>query len=273
MKWRTTGLNLAEKNSSGPGQDTPAGAPYAPEEEKKQRLQVYLAHAGVASRRAAEKLITSGRVEVNGKPVTVLGEKVSPGDEVTLDGAPVKTETRIRHILLHKPPLYLCSSFDPQGRALAKDLLPKDIGERLYNIGRLDYRSSGLILFTNDGEFTAKTGHPRAGIEKEYLVEAAGPIPDSVLEEFGQGIVIEGIRYQAAGIERLGRRSIRVVLIEGKNREIRKVFSYFHLHPEKLHRIRIGPVLIGDLQPGESRPLTSEEVIALGRNDKKREEN
>jgi 23S rRNA pseudouridine2605 synthase len=233
---------------------------------------VYLAHAGVASRRAAEKLITSGRVEVNGRPVTVLGEKVRAGDEVTLDGAPVRTEARLRRIVLHKPPLYLCSASDPQGRALARDLLPEDIGERLYNIGRLDYRSSGLILFTNDGDFAAKTGHPRAGIEKEYLVEAAGPIPDSVLEDFGQGIVIEGVHYQAAVIERLGRRSIRVVLIEGKNREIRKVFSHFHLHPEKLHRIRIGPVLIGDLPPGKSRPLTGEEIAALERSDRRQDE-
>jgi 23S rRNA pseudouridine2605 synthase len=240
------GLNLPEKDELGPV-----------------RLQVYLAHAGVASRRGAEKLITQGRVAVNGLVVTVLGEKVNPGDEVCLDGIPVKTEGRFRYLVLHKPPRYLCSSFDPQGRPLALDLLPPGIGERLYNIGRLDFLSSGLILFTNDGNFAAQIGHPRAGIEKEYLVEATGLISDDVLEALRQGISIEGVRYQAHRVERLDKRSLRVVLIEGKNREIRRVFSYFHLHPEKLHRVRIGPVRIGGLSGGESRPLTGDELGAL----------
>jgi 23S rRNA pseudouridine2605 synthase len=224
------------------------------------RLQVYLAHAGAASRRASERFILSGRVEVNGRKVTELGEKVGPGDEVRLDGVPVKPETRLRYIVLHKPPLYLCSSFDPQGRALALDLLPKDITERLYTVGRLDYRSSGLVLFTNDGDFAAAVSHPGREIEKEYLVEASGRIPDEVIEAFLQGVFIEGVRYQARSIDRLGSRALRVVLIEGKNREIRRVFSHFHLHPEKLHRVRIGPLHIGELRPGESRPLTKEEI-------------
>jgi 23S rRNA pseudouridine2605 synthase len=234
------------------------------------RLQVYLAHAGAASRRASERLIVSGRVEVNGRTVTELGEKVGSGDEVRLDGVPVKIETRLRYIALYKPPLYLCSSSDPQGRALALELLPNDITERLYTIGRLDYRSSGLVLFTNDGDFAAAVSHPRGEIEKEYVVEASGHIPDEVLEAFLQGIVIEGVRYAARSIDRLGSRSMRVVLIEGKNREIRRVFSHFHLHPEKLHRIRIGPVRIGELRPGESRPLTAEEIRGLGRSDRTR---
>ncbi|MDR2743161.1 MAG: rRNA pseudouridine synthase [Treponema sp.] len=229
------------------------------------RLQVYLAHAGAASRRASERFILSGRVEVNGRKVTELGEKVGPGDEVRLDGVPVKIETRHRYIVLHKPPLYLCSSFDPQGRALALDLLPKDIAERLYTVGRLDYRSSGLVLFTNDGDFAAAVGHPSREIEKEYLVEASGRIPDEVIEAFRRGALIEGVLYQARSIDRLGSRILRVVLIEGKNREIRRVFSHFHLHPEKLHRVRIGPVHIGELRPGESRPLTEEERGILGK--------
>jgi 23S rRNA pseudouridine2605 synthase len=230
---------------------------------KTMRLQVYLAHAGAASRRASERLITAGCVEVNGRTVTELGVKVGPGDEIRLDGRPVKTEARRRYIVLHKPPLYLCSSSDPQGRALALDLLPRDITERLYTVGRLDYRSSGLVIFTNDGDFAARVGHPRREIEKEYFVEASGHIPDEVPEAFLRGIVIEGVCYRAENIERRGSRSLRIVLIEGKNREIRRIFSHFHLHPEKLHRIRIGPVRIGELGPGESRPLTKEELQAL----------
>jgi 23S rRNA pseudouridine2605 synthase len=180
-----------------------------------------------------------------------------------VDGKPVQTDSRVRYIALHKPPSYLCSSADPQGRRLALDLLPSEITERLYNVGRLDYLSSGLILFTNDGDFTAKIGHPRSGIEKEYLVEASGSIPDEFVDAFRQGLTIDGVLYRPEQIERQGRRELRVVLIEGKNREIRRVFSHFHLHPARLHRIRIGPVKIGDLAEGASRPLSEPEITEI----------
>lgn len=233
------------------------------QEDKALRLQVYLAHAGVGSRRSAETLITAGRVSVNGRIVSVLGEKVLPGDRVCLDGVLIQAESRLRYLALHKPPEYICSSVDPQGRPLALDLLPQDIKERLYSVGRLDYQSSGLIIFTNDGDFAAAVSHPSAGIEKEYILETSGIIPDAVPEAFTGGVLVAGIRYQALGIERLGRKSLRIVLIEGKNREIRRVFSHFHLHPVKLCRIRIGPVLLGDLKAGESRALTNRELSDL----------
>jgi 23S rRNA pseudouridine2605 synthase len=227
------------------------------------RIQVFLAHAGVASRRASEKLILEGRIQVNGRLVTLLGEKVGPGDTVCLDGRPVKAETRLRYLALHKPPRYICSSHDPQNRPLALDLLPQEITERLYSVGRLDFLSTGLILFTNDGAFAARAGRPSSGFEKEYLVEATGLIPDAVLEAFAQGIKIEDACYLARDIERIGRKSLRICLVEGKNREIRRVFSHFHLHPRRLHRIRIGPVLLGNLKEGESRPLTGKELRIL----------
>ncbi len=234
------------------------------------RLQAYLARSGVASRRASEGLILSGRVSVNGEVVTVLGTKVVPGDEVAVDGAAVAPESRLHYLALHKPPEYLCSSSDPQGRRLALELLPPEIGERLYNVGRLDYRSSGLILFTNDGDFAAAVSHPSAEIEKEYLVESTVPIPDRMLEEFGAGVEIEGVLYRCRRIERLGRKSVRVVLIEGKNREIRRVFSHFHLHPRLLHRLRVGSILLGDLPEGKSRPLSGLEVRSLLKNAKEK---
>jgi 23S rRNA pseudouridine2605 synthase len=217
----------------------------------------------MASRRGAEKLISEGRVQVNGRVVTVTGEKVKAGDLVLLDGRPVWPETQLRYLALHKPPGYICSSADPQGRPLALELLSPDIRERLYNVGRLDVLSSGIILFTNDGDFAARVSHPSSGIEKEYLVEATGSIPDSLVEAFTQGLVIEGQRYRAREIERTGHRSLRICLIEGKNREIRRVFSCFHLHPRRLHRIRIGPVLLGNLAGGASRPLRETEIKAL----------
>jgi 23S rRNA pseudouridine2605 synthase len=226
-------------------------------------LQVFLAHGGVASRRSSEKLILEGRVQVNGRTVTALGEKVAPGDQVCLDGVPVSAEEQYRYLLLNKPPEYLCSSSDPQGRPLALSLLPKEISERLYNVGRLDYMSCGLVVFTNDGAFAAKVSHPSSGIEKEYFVEAAGSVPDDFIRSFGEGVTIEGIRYQARKIERVGRRTLRIVLVEGKNREIRRVFSHFHLHPILLRRVRIGTVCLGDLPEGESRPLAENEINAL----------
>jgi 23S rRNA pseudouridine2605 synthase len=233
------------------------------ENENPVRLQVYLARAGLASRRGAEKLIAGGRVQINGRAVSVPGEKVFPGDAVLVDGRPVKPETRFHYLALHKPPGYICSSFDPQGRPLALELLPAGIRERLYSVGRLDLLSSGLILFTNDGDFTARVSHPSAGLEKEYLVEASGLIPDSVIRAFTQGLVVEGERYQAREIRRTGPKKLRICLVEGKNREIRRVFSHFRLHPLKLHRIRIGPVNLGDLAEGASRPLKEAEIEAL----------
>jgi len=226
------------------------------------RLQVYLAHAGIASRRAAEKLIAQGRVTINGNTITVPGEKVSPGDEVRFDGNLINVENRLLYLVLNKPPLYICSSSDPQGRPLALDLLPP-CKERLYSIGRLDYLSSGLIIFTNDGKFAARLGHPRMEIEKEYLVDSTVPIPDWVVEEFSRGVIIEEILYKPALVEKTGKKSLRVILVEGKNREIRRVFSHYHLHAERLERIRIGPVCKGELKEGESRPLTQDEFHRL----------
>jgi 23S rRNA pseudouridine2605 synthase len=143
------------------------------------------------------------------------------------------------------------------------ELLPAGVRERLYSVGRLDLRSSGLILFTNDGDFAARVSHPSAGLEKEYLVETSGPIPDSLISAFTRGLVVEGERYQAREIARTGQKQLKICLVEGKNREIRRVFSHFHLHPLKLHRVRIGPVTLGTLEEGASRPLKETEIAAL----------
>jgi 23S rRNA pseudouridine2605 synthase len=222
-----------------------------------------MAHAGAASRRESEKLITEGRVCVNGVVVTKLGLTVEENDLVSLDGKLLKPEEIMHYIAMNKPPLYLCSSSDPQNRPLARDLLPRDITERLYNVGRLDFLSSGLIFFTNDGTFTAKLSHPSSEIEKEYLVEATNEIPESLLAAFQEGLNIEGVFYQCRAIEKTGRKSLRIVLIEGKNREIRKVFSHFHLHPKVLRRIRIGALSLGDLREGKTRELTEKEISSF----------
>lgn len=227
------------------------------------RLQVYLSHAGVASRRACEDIIAEGRVFVNGAAVTSAGSKVADGDIVLLDGKPVQPENRRLYLALNKPAGYICTSNDPQGRPLALELLPSQITERLYNVGRLDFLSCGLIFFTNDGNFANRLAHPSCGLEKEYLIEATGIIPDAVIEAFNNGITVEDVNYKAKTAERTGRKTMRIVLVEGKNREIRRVFSHFRLHPALLRRVRIGPVLLGDLQEGKSRALKKDEIDKL----------
>ena len=237
------------------------------------RLQVYLSHAGIASRRAAENIIAAGRVSVNGAIITAQGSKVADGDIVLLDGKPVQPESRQLYLALNKPEGYICSSSDPQGRPLALDLIKNNVKERLYNVGRLDFMSCGLIFFTNDGSFASKLGHPASGLEKEYMVEASGIIPDAAIDAFNAGIEIEGVRYQAKEAKRNGRKNIQIILVEGKNREIRRVFSHFHLHPVLLRRVRIGPVLLGGLTEGSHRSLTKDEIKNLLEKRQAKEEN
>ena len=227
------------------------------------RLQVFLSHAGIASRRAAEEIIAQGRVAVNGAIITAKGTKVTDSDIVLFDGKPVQKESRLLYFALNKPPGYICSSYDPQKRPLALSLLP-EAEERLYNVGRLDYQSCGLIFFTNDGSFASRLSHPSSCLEKEYIVEASGYIPDTVIDEFNSGVTIEDEFYKAKSAEIIGRKTLRIILIEGKNREIRRVFSHFRLHPVLLRRVRIGSVLLGDLAESSSRALTEKEINGLG---------
>jgi len=236
--------------------------------ERSIRLQVFLSHAGIASRRAAEDIIAKGRVSVNGMIIIEKGSKVKEGDVILLDGKPVHPESQKHYFALNKPPGFICSSSDPQGRPLALSLLPPDIKERLYNVGRLDYQSCGLIFFTNDGSFASRLGHPGSQLEKEYIVEATGVIGDEVLDAFNSGITIDGISYKAKSAQRTGRKSLNIILIEGKNREIRRIFSHFHLHPSLLRRIRIGSVVLGKLLEGSSRSITNKELTGLNHTEK-----
>lgn len=235
------------------------------------RLQVYLAHSGVASRRACERLIAEGRVSVNGCVVTQPGTKVVLSDSVCLDGSPVKLEKSKRYVLLNKPAGYVCSMSDEKGRATAWDLLSPHFSERLYNVGRLDMFSSGLVLFTNDGDFAAKISHPSSEIEKEYIVETSLPFPEDLPKRFVKGIRIENVFYRCISAQVLGSRKLKITLVEGKNREIRRVFEFFQVGIRRLCRVRIGQLEIEELEEGKYRELTSEEVASLvngyGRHD------
>lgn len=227
------------------------------------RLQVYLAHAGVASRRASEQVIADGRVKVNGIVVKEMGAKVSEKDLIEVDGKKISLEETKRYIVLNKPEEYVCSSSDEKGRKIAADLLKEKYSERLYNVGRLDMFSRGIILFTNDGDFAARLSHPSSEIEKEYVVVSTQDIPDELPVNFQKGIRIEGIFYRAKVVEKINDRKCRIVLVEGKNREIRNVFEYYNIPIRSLTRVRIGDVNLNQLPPGESRELSSSEVQSL----------
>ncbi|EMB20519.1 pseudouridine synthase [Treponema denticola OTK] len=227
------------------------------------RVQVYLARCGVASRRASENLILNGRVSVDGKIITELGTKVSGKEKICLDGKQIFPEAEKRYILLNKPEGYVCSLADEKDRPIAASLLKDTYTERLYNIGRLDMLSGGAILFTNDGDFSAKVEHPSSEIEKEYEVITVFEYPDEVLQKFLRGVRIEGVFYKALSAERISKNKMRIVLIEGKNREIRRVLKFFNIKIKKLTRVRIGCVHLSDLPSGKHRPLTSEEIKGL----------
>lgn len=230
---------------------------------REMRLQVYLAHAGVASRRACEAIIAEGRVSVNGAVVTEMGFKVRPGDTVHLDGKPVYPEARKCYVLLNKPAGFVCTLSDEKGRPTAAGLLKEAYSERLYNIGRLDMFSSGAILFTNDGDFSAKIEHPSAQIEKEYVIETTQDFPPELLTRFQRGIRVDGIFYKCRSAAAVNRRKMRIVLVEGKNREIRRVLESFNCTIKRLVRVRIGNLQLGTLKAGEYRDLTMQEVQAL----------
>lgn len=243
----------------------------APSENGKSqtRLQAFLAHCGVASRRASEKIILGGRVSVNGAVVTELGTKVTADDVVLVDGRRVTPEEKKRYVLLYKPLGYVCSQSDEKGRACAVDLLRGSYSERLYNVGRLDMFSHGAIIFTNDGDFAARLSHPSAEIEKEYIVESSLPLPRCLAGDFMRGIRADGVFYKAKFAEELSSHRLRVILTEGKNREIRRVFESRGMAIRNLCRVRIGNVALAGLEPGQFRELGSDEVrglLALCRN-------
>ena len=228
------------------------------------RLQLFLARAGVASRRKCEEIIASGRVQVNGEVVKQQGVKVNPEeDEVRLDGRPIRQVRNYVYFALHKPPAYLTTNRDPEGRPLAVELIREAYSGRLFSVGRLDFMSSGLILFTNDGRFADRVAHPSSEIDKEYLVETKRPIPEDLLQRWQAGIQVEGEEYTLKEYSLRGERKVHLILEEGKNREIRNVFHAHNIPPKRVHRIRIGRISLGDLGPSAYRKLTRQEIDGI----------
>lgn len=228
-----------------------------------QRLQVFLAHCGVASRRACEVIIAEGRVSVNGQIITQPGSKVFSNDKVCLDGKELTLEDKKRYVLLNKPAGYVCSMSDEKGRQTARQLISPYFEERLYNVGRLDMYSTGLVLFTNDGDFAALVSHPSSELEKEYIVDSSIPIPDELIEKFIKGLRINNVFYRCLEAQRVNPRRVKIILVEGKNREIRRVFEHFQIGVRRLTRVRIGNLFIEGLEEGKFRELSLKEVENL----------
>ncbi len=229
------------------------------------RIQKAIANAGLMSRRAAEEAMTSGRVRLNGQPV-VLGDRVDPtADLLTLDGSPLPVNPHVETHLLYKPVGVVSTADDPQGRTTVIDLVQSDA--RLYPVGRLDADSEGLILVSNDGELTNRVTHPRYGITKTYLALVEGAPLRSSIDRLMSGVDLEDGPAKAVAarvLEKQRSRSlVRVVMGEGRNREVRRMLSAVGHEVLSLVRTAIGPIKDAQLKPGHSRPLEPEEIRAL----------
>lgn len=234
---------------------------------KMERLQKVIAHAGVASRRKAEKMITEGKVTVNGKVVKELGTKVSPNDDVEVEGVPLTKEAPV-YYLLYKPRGVISSVKDDKGRKVVTDYLP-DVEERIFPIGRLDFDTSGILLLTNDGEFANLLMHPSHEVDKVYIVKTKGIPEDEQLKRFKKGVTIEGETFKAVHTKVLSADAkknsaiIQVILHEGKNRQIRKMFEGLGYPVDKLKRERYGSLTLQGLNAGDYRPLKPHEIKQL----------
>jgi pseudouridine synthase len=230
------------------------------------RLQKYLADAGVASRRAAETIITAGRVSINGKIAAELGVRVDPDrDEVAVDGKPVRARRKV-YVALNKPAGLVCTRKDEFGRPTIYGLLPREWAH-LHSIGRLDYASEGLIFLTNDGELSLRLTHPRYGVRKKYLATVDGRVDGPALERLTQGVWHEGEKLKAEKARIVSASAARSVveleLAEGKYREVRRMFESGGRVVRRLQRIQIGKIKLGELRPGKWRTLTEAEIKSL----------
>lgn len=233
------------------------------------RLQKYMAMCGAASRRGAEEFIAAGRVTVNGEKITEQGVKVEIGaDTVKLDGKVIKPSGKMFYIMLNKPVGYVTTVKDQFERPTVIDLVGTEISERIFPVGRLDYETEGLLLLTNDGDFTYKVTHPKHNIEKTYIAVLKGGITIKGLAQLRRGVKLDdGFVTSPAQVEMLdaenGHTTIKITIHEGKNRQVRRMFEAVGSKVKELQRISIGTVELGNLPLGRWRHLTSHEINYL----------
>ena len=233
-----------------------------------ERLQKVLARSGIGSRRSCESLITAGRVAVDGRTVTELGTRVDPFvQQVTLDGQPVRTERRLT-LVVNKPRGVLCTNAAGETRPRVIDLVPF-VAQRLYTVGRLDLDSDGLVLVTNDGRLAQVLTHPRHEVAKTYVAEVEGKVTPQALAQVRGGVHLAEGPTGGAEVRVVGRSGPRtrlnVTIRQGLNRQVRRMLARAGLKVKRLTRIAIGPVHLGRLKPGTSRPLSATEQRAIDR--------
>lgn len=246
-------------------------------ERRGERLQKVLAHAGIGSRRTCEEHMLQGRVRVNGHVITELGTRVHCGvDRIIFDGKPVEVEQECLYYALYKPVGYISTVDDPHGRPVVVDLAPTE--ERVYPVGRLDMDSEGLLLLTNDGQLTHRLTHPRYEHEKEYLILVRGRLSSAELARLEEGVRLQKKRPARARVSQpdtrwrwrgedipRGCQWIRMILHEGRNRQIRRMLDAVGHPVERLVRVRMATLHLGDLLPGEGRWLEENEIADLCR--------
>lgn len=232
------------------------------------RLQKWLAMSGIASRRRAESLIFEGRVKLNGKTVVDVGTKACPeSDMVELDGKLVDIESEKVYIMLHKPEGFITSVQDQFGRSTVMELVPQ--GVRLYPVGRLDQDTSGLLLFTNDGDFAQKLTHPKHEVQKVYQATVKGTPTVQSLDNLRKGVVIEGKKTAPAKVRFLGKprnssdTRLEITIHEGRNRQVRKMCDAIGHRVVNLKRVQVGPLELGALKKGQWRALARHEIKVL----------
>ena len=240
-----------------------------PEQPFPMRLQKFLARAGVASRRGSEDLMTAGRVSVNGQIVTELGSKVDPKvDVVCVDGREVHLEDGSVYLMLHKPKGYLTTMDDPQGRPCVAQLVPRGRYPGLFPVGRLDKDTTGLLLFTTDGDMGQRLLHPKHHVDKTYRAHVAG-VPDEVdLARLRGGIMLDDGLTAQAHVRLVGKRpdgssDIELVIHEGRKRQVKRMCSAVHHPVLDLHRSSFGPLVLTDVDEGSWRLLTEDEIARL----------
>lgn len=230
------------------------------------RINKFLAESSVCSRRAADKLISDGLVKKNGK-VCSVGEDVDIiNDKITVEGRPVNIVKSFDYYIMNKPKGFVCTVKDDKDRKTVMDLLPKNIA-RVYPVGRLDYDSEGLLIFTNDGDLAFKLTHPKNEIPKTYLVKTEKPVSDKDLSALRSGVVIDGVRTKKCNVSLIETTKkgskLHVTITEGRNRQVRKMFEAVNNSVDFLKRIKIGDLKLTGLNRGEIRKLTKEEINYL----------
>lgn len=230
------------------------------------RLQKYLASCGVASRRAAEKLIAEGHVTVDGQKIREMGVQVEDHQIICVDGKRVRPEVEKHYIIYHKPAGEVTTVSDPEGRATVLDRF-RDYPVRLYPVGRLDYDSEGLLLLTNDGDLTERMLHPSMEVDKTYLARVSNQVTPEEARQLERGVMVDGRKTARAKVHILSVQNLFTDMIitihEGRNRQVRKMVEQIGHQVVMLRRIRFGPLKLGELPRGMWRPLTQEELDAL----------